>query len=125
MNKIILSTAVGLVFSLAIITKPTQANEALTTINTQVEQRASYLDDKFGVLLTYQELQDLKIALIAKTVVTSEALAAGKSSQDLANEASQTYQIEGETAKRQLLIEIDSSINYLADDNSGIKPKCC
>jgi len=123
MNKLILATAFGLTFSCAFFTNQLQANEALTALNEKVEQRAAYLDEKFGVLLTYQEREDLKIALIAKMMVTDEALAAGKTSQDLANEASQNYQIEGETAKRQLLIEIEATAAKTGGD--GVKPSCC
>ena len=125
MKKLITATVLGLSLSSILFTSQIQANSALNTVNTAVEQRAIYLDENFGVLLTTQERQNLKLALIAKQVVTNQAIAAGKTSHDLATEASEIYQIEDESAQRQLLVEIDAAIVYVEGGGGGIKPKCC
>lgn len=121
MNKIILATAFGLSLLCAFVSSQVQAGEALDAVNTEVEQRAAQLDQRFGVLLTGQERQNMKLALIAKKVATAESLQAGKSAKEITDEAAKTYQIEDPTEQRKLLVEVDAVISF----SSGIQPPCC
>lgn len=125
MNKLTFTVALGLSLLCSTLSSPinaqVQANQALNAVNTEVEQRAAQLDQNFGVLLTTQERQDMKLALIAKKVATTEAIQAGKSAKQITDEAATTYQIEDTTEQRQLLVEVDA----LMPMSSGIQPPCC
>ena len=125
MNKLTFTVAFGLSLLCSTLSSPinaqAQANQALNAVNTEVEQRAAQLDQNFGVLLTTQERQDMKLALIAKKVTTTEAVQAGKSAKQITDEAAATYQIEDTTEQRQLLVEVDALMPF----SSGIHPPCC
>ena len=125
MNKLTFTVAFGLSLLCSTLSSPinaqVQANEALNAVNTEVEQRAAQLDQKFGVLLTLQERQDMKLALIAKKVATTQAVEAGKSAKQITDEAAATYQIADPAEQRKLLVEVDA----LMPMSSGIHPPCC
>lgn len=120
---ITLSLAVtGVATTTNLLADQAQSKSPLAVINAMVDQRATDLDQQFGILLTHQERQHLQLALIANKMVTDEAIIAGKTSQQLATDAMQIYQIHDETAQRQVLIKIDA---LFTTKGSGVQPPCC
>lgn len=53
-----------LTLSCSLFLPVSNANEALNAINAAVEQKAAQIDQTYGVLLTTQERNDLKVTLV-------------------------------------------------------------
>jgi hypothetical protein len=130
MNKIVTAFVKGLALLCACVAITAHAGEELTAINTAVEQRAAEIDQKFGVLLTNQERNNLKIALIVSKVSKEQKEGAGNGGGDdpatqkalttkaVTDKAIKTYEITDPVDQRQLLIEMDA----YEDDGGGLQP---
>ncbi len=107
MTKFIKAALSSLIFMCAF---SATAGEALDTINAQVAQQAEAIDQKFGVLLTTQERENLKVALIVKKVVAETPIDATVDVATKTNKAVETYEITDPTQQRTLLIELDAAM---------------
>lgn len=103
--------------------QPIQAPTQLTQVEAQVEHYAANLDQKYGLLLSFQERQNLKLAIIVENIVTTEALESGKSAQQLVNQAIETYQIVDIIEQNNLLAETELAI--AKENGEGHIPPCC
>jgi hypothetical protein len=123
MNRILSATLKGLVVFCALFSSITFASDKLAAVNAEVEKKAEEIDQKYGVLLTTQERQNLKIAIVVKRVATAEAANSEQSAKDIADAAIVTYEIEDTTEQRKLLIETEAAMAEFG--GSGTKPPCC
>jgi hypothetical protein len=121
MNNLVSAFGKGMAFACAFCAGIANAGEALDSINAQVEQQAAQIDHAHGVLLTSQERDNLKMALIVKKVTKEEAVATDVTVKEKADKAIATYEITDPVEQRKLLIEIEAS--YFG--GSGIQPPCC
>jgi hypothetical protein len=121
MNKIVTAFVKGLALLCACISVTAYAGEDLNAINAHVEKQAEDIDQKFGVLLTTQERNNLKIALIVSKVSKEQKELTGNGGGDdpaiqkelttmeVTDKAIKTYEITDPVEQRQLLIEIDAA----------------
>lgn len=123
MNKSFNANVAVLAIFCAFISGDTQAGTELDAVNVQVEQKAQELDEKYGVLLTGQERNELKIALVAKKVAAENADASVQIIEEATDAAIVIYEVTDPTDQRKLLIEIEAS--ELRSGGSGNKPPCC
>ncbi|NQZ09440.1 MAG: hypothetical protein HRT35_19990 [Algicola sp.] len=121
MNNLVSAFGKGMAFACVFCASIANAGEALDNINAQVEEQAAQIDQTHGVLLTSQERDNLKMALIVKKVTTEEAVVADVTVKEKADKAIATYEITDPIEQRKLLIEIEAS--YFG--GSGIQPPCC
>lgn len=98
------------------------AGAELDQVNTEVEARAKYLDEQYGILMTSQERANHKVNLVAKRLAEKQVEQPEKTVQELVDEGAETYQITDTYEQRQLLIEIEAAI---AGSGGGNKPPCC
>lgn len=85
---------------------PTLAGQSLDDINAKVQQQATDIDQKYGVLLDFNERNDLKLDLIVQ-----QALLEADSAQSIAQIAEQafaTYEIADSYEQRKLLIKLEA-----------------
>ena len=115
-NKIVKTLGVTL---LCFLTSATFAGAALDEINVAVAAKAGQIDDKFGVLLTTTERDNLKIALIVKEITANDS---EQTVQQQTANAIATYEIVDPVEQRKLLIEIEAS---LVGGGGGSSPPCC
>jgi hypothetical protein len=108
MNKIILSAIVGLSFLCTFLTGQVYASEQLDAVNAAVEKKAEEIDQKYGVLLTTQERNDLKIAIVAKKVTAKDTADTAQTVDTKTKEAIVIYEISDPTDQRKLLIEMEA-----------------
>jgi hypothetical protein len=108
MNKIILSTIVGLSFLCTFFTGQVYASEQLDAVNAAVEKKAEEIDQKYGLLLTTQERNDLKIAIVAKNITAKDTANTAQSLDTKAKEAIVVYEISDPTDQRKLIIEVEA-----------------
>jgi hypothetical protein len=106
MNKTLTAKVIGLAFSCALITGPVSAGEELDTVNAEVEEKAEQIDQMYGVLLTTQERNDMKISLVAKKAATASTADTTDTVEEKADAAIATYEITDPTDQRKLLIEM-------------------
>lgn len=106
MNKILTAFVKGIALLCACVAVTAHAGEDLDAINSAVEQRAAEIDQKFGVLLTSQELNNLKISLIVSKVSKEQKDRSVKAKTDT---AIKTYEITDPVEQRQLLIELEAT----------------
>lgn len=123
MNKIIKAFLKGMVFLCVFFTHFVNAGEALDSINVEVEKRAEQIDQNYGVLLTTQERDNLRLALIVKKVTTDTANDTTQTVKEKIDAAITTYEITDPVEQRQLLIKIEAAAN--TGGGSGNKPPCC
>lgn len=114
---------VGLALSCAFFTGIADAGEELDAVNAEVEKKAEQIDQMYGVLLTTQERDNLKIALIVKKVATVEAAESKKPVKEIIDTAITTYEIEDTTEQRKLLIETEAAMAEFG--GNGTQPPCC
>jgi hypothetical protein len=94
---------------------------ALDELNATVEFKAAQIDDTYGILLTSDELNNLKLKLIGEQVLDALANDPNASIESQIERALNIYQITDPVDSRQLLIEVEA---YFAR-GSGRKPPCC
>lgn len=98
------------------------ADTPLDKVNRQVDAKAAHIDQTYGVLLTGQERNDLKITLVAsqvaKNIQTDKHLAVTQA----IDAAIITFDISDPSDQRQLLIEVGPQS---AGNGGGLKPPCC
>lgn len=123
MNKVIETFLKGVAFSCVFFTQFANAGEALDSINAAVNTQAEQIDQKHGVLLTTQERDNLKMALIVKKVTVATNESTTQTVKERADSAIATYEITDPVEQRQLLIEIEAAAN--TGGGSGNKPPCC
>jgi hypothetical protein len=104
----------------AFLTGYANAGDELNAINAQVEQKAQEIDQKYGVLLSTHERNELKLSLVAKKMVTDNA---EQTVEEKADAAITTYEISDPTDQRTLLIEIEASESSF--NGGGKQPPCC
>ena len=112
MNKTSLVSLCGL---LLMGTFFANAGEKLDEINAEVEKQAAQIDHDYGVLLTSQELDDLKISLIVDKENKEQPNA---SVVEKTKSAIKTYEITDPANQRKLLIEL--GVNE--GDGGGLVP---
>ena len=101
--------------SLAFVANNSFANQTptLAEIEAEVANKAAIMDEEYGVLLSYQEQNDLKITIIAKAVAAQieEAKANGQNltTAQAIDAAMTKYKIEGSTQHRQLIIGVEAT----------------
>jgi hypothetical protein len=122
MNKILSVTMAGLAFLCTFFTGQTYAGEALNAVNAQVEKKAEEIDQKYGVLLTTQERNDLKIAIVAEKVTAEQGNDETQALDQKAKEAIVTYEITDPTDQRKLLIEMEAQSSAKSGGQSGEEP---
>ena len=130
MNKTIKTLLKGMAFVCVFFVLFVNAGEALASINAAVDTQAEQIDQKHGVLLTNQERNNLKMALIVKKVTTDTANDSSKTVKEKTDSAIATYEINDPVEQRQLLIEIEAAANTgggaaNTGGGSGNKPPCC
>ena len=113
MNKIIKAALSSLLFACAF---SATAGEELELINAEVDKRAAEIDQKFGVLLTTQERNNLKISLVVSKVSKEQKAVTVK---EKADAAIKTYEITDPVYQRQLLIEMEAKAST---GNTGAEP---
>lgn len=123
MNKTTLLKSLALTLMLTNISAQAEQSAQLSQVEAQVEHHAANLDKKYGLLLSHQERQNLKLAIIVESIVTKEALAAGKSAQQLAKQAFETYQIVDIIEQNNLLAETELAM--AKENGEGHIPPCC
>ena len=112
MNKIIKAALSSLLFTCAF---SATAGDELELINAEVDKRSAEIDQKFGVLLTTQERNNLKISLVVSKVSKEQKDVTVKEKTDA---AIKTYEITDPVEQRQLLIEMAA----YEDDGGGLQP---
>lgn len=96
------------------------AGQKLDVINQKVSQQSNEIDNKYGVLLDYQERNDLRLDLIAKqALIDAEA---GSSVQEIAQSAFDTYEVSDPYEQRKLLIKLESQVAQKGTGNGGPVP---
>jgi hypothetical protein len=119
MNKFIKAALSSLFFVCAF---SATAGEKLDLVNAKVDKKAEQIDEIYGVLLTSQERNNLKINLVVKNVVAELAQDQNATIKAKVDEAVVIYKITDPVAQRQLLIEIEATA---ANNGDGTFPPCC
>jgi hypothetical protein len=120
MNKTLTAKVIGLAFSCALITGPVSAGEELDAVISEVEKKAEQIDQMYGVLLTTQERNDMKVSLVAKKVMVETTANTTETVEEKADSAIATYEITDPTDQRKLLIEMQV---VAGGGNDDVKPK--
>jgi hypothetical protein len=120
MNKVLMTKVIGLAFSCAFFTGIASAGEALDAVNAEVEKKAEQIDQMYGVLLTTQERNDMKVSLVAKKVTVETTADTTETVEEKADSAIATYEITDPTDQRKLLIEMQV---VAGGGNDDVKPK--
>jgi hypothetical protein len=97
------------------------AGEKLDLVNAKVDKKAEQIDETYGVLLTSQERNNLKIKLVVNDVVTDLAADETATVKAKVDKAVLTYDVTDPIDQRQLLIEVEAAAN----NGDGTKPTCC
>lgn len=100
------------------------AETPLDKINTQVDAKAAHIDQTYGVLLTGQERNNLKINLVASQVQLNIQNDKQLDVMQAINAAIITYDISDPSDQRRLFIDIESQ-SRSAGNGDGFKPPCC
>jgi hypothetical protein len=111
---------VGLSFLCTFLTGQVYASEQLDAVNAAVEKKAEEIDQKYGVLLTTQERNDLKIAIVAKKVTAKDTADTAQALETKTKEAIVIYEISDPTDQRKLLIEMEAQAK--STGQSGAEP---
>lgn len=101
---------------------PSFAGQKLDEINAKLDQQALEIDQKYGVLIDYQERGDLKLDLIAQQAL-SEAADGTQSVKDIAEAAFATYEITDPYEQRKLLIKMESQATQKGTGQGGTGPE--
>lgn len=116
MKKFINTPLVGLIVLAAFVTTTAvHAGEALAQINAEVEITAAQIERDYGVLLTGQERNNLKISLVVDKLSKASK---DVSVRDKTDAAIATYEITDPVDQRQLLIEVQA--NLIGNGNGDI-----
>ena len=107
MKTFIIAPLASLIILGAFFSNLLHAGEALEQINAEVEQTAVQIEQDYGVLLTGQERNNLKISLVVEKVSKEQKETSVK---DKTDSAIQTYEITDPTDQRQLLIEMQANL---------------
>ena len=107
----------------ALITGSANAGEALDAVNSKVTLQAEKIEQQYGILLTYSEMNDLKVSLIAHTQVAELENNYTASIVENAQAANEIYQLTDPVDQRKLLIEMQIVFGGGDDDPVVIKPK--
>jgi hypothetical protein len=118
MNKFI-KTALSSLFCVCVFSAT--AGEKLDLVNAKVDKKAEQIDETYGVLLTSQERNNLKIKLVVNDVVTDLAADETATVKAKVDKAVLTYDVTDPIDQRQLLIEVEAAYT----NGDGIKPPCC
>ena len=118
MNKFIKAALSSLFFACAF---SAVAGEKLDAVNAKVDKKAAQIDETYGVLLTSQERNNLKIKLVVNDVVAELAADETLTVKEKVDKAVVIYEVTDPVDQRQLLIEIEASYT----NGDGIKPPCC
>lgn len=92
-----------------------KANEALNAINIAVEQKAVQIDQNYGVLLTTQERNDLKVALVVNKLANETKNMSAAQVALQTQKAMVVFEITDPIEQRKLLIGLQA----LAKDSTG------
>ena len=111
MKKLLIASFLGLFLTCSFFVS---AGEELNIINAEVEKAATQIDQEYGVLLTGQERNTLKISLVASKI--TKELPNGSVSQKK-DRAIKIYELTDPIDQRQLLIEIK-----VAGGGGGVHP---
>lgn len=87
---------------------PSFAGQQLDEINAKVERQSMEIDQKHGVLLDYQERNDLKLDLIAKQALMDAGKDTTKTTKEIAETAFTTYEVTDLSEQRKLIIKIEA-----------------
>lgn len=123
MKKAVVLKSLALTLMLAQASAQAAQPSKLAEVEAQVELHAANLDQKYGLLLSHQERQNLKLAIIVEKIVTKESIEAGKSAQQLVEKAFETYQIVDIVEQNNLLAETELAITKA--NGEGHIPPCC
>lgn len=84
------------------------ANEALDAINSAVEQKAALIDQNYGVLLTTQERNDLKVTLVVNKLVGDTQHMTAEQITIKTQQAITTFEISDPIDQRKLVIGLEA-----------------
>ena len=103
----------------AILSGNATAGEALDAINTAVTLQAEKIEQQYGVLLTYAEMDDLKVSLIARKQAAELQSFDTAAIAEKATQANDIYQLTDPMEQRKLLIEMQVVAGGGDDDDAG------
>ena len=90
------------------------ASDALDAVNAQVNQKAQQIDQNYGLLLTVEERQSLKMSIIVKKVTQGVGPLTRAELVELARSTDATYAIDDPVEQRKLLIELEESVEVIS-----------
>jgi hypothetical protein len=122
MNKVLSAILVGQAFLCAIFTSPAHAGEELNAVNAEVEKRAEQIDQSYGVLLSTQERNALKISIVVRKVTANGEGISTLELVERAKKAVVTYEITDPTDQRKLLIEMEAQTQAKGTGDGGSRP---
>jgi predicted sulfurtransferase len=122
MNKLLLTLIKGLTLFYVLFGSTVFAGDKLTEVNAQVEKKAEEIDQKYGVLLTTLELNDLKIAIVAEKVTAQQDENEVQTLEVKTKAAIVDYEITDPTDQRKLLIEVEAQSQSKGTGNSSNEP---
>jgi len=95
-----------LIALLALFSVASHAGAELIKINEQVRTNVELLESTYGITLSYEEQQEMKISLIADKVTASQTT---DTTEEKIFNAVSTYEISSEVEQRQLVIEVGTN----------------
>jgi hypothetical protein len=122
MNRILSGILFGQAFMYAIFANAAHAGEELNAVNGEVEKRAEQIDQSYGVLLSSQERNALKISIVVRKVTPNEETITTQELVERVKKAVVTYEITDPTDQRKLLIEMEAQTQAKGTGDGSSRP---